>query len=225
MLKNIKFILTLITVIVVVIAGTFVFFKFSEAGKRTLGINVQIDKTVILEKIQKLNRLETVEAIFQRDLTIELDLGNFELFGKTILENKRKQTFAITGSVSAGVDLAKLNQNNIKVDNINRKIEITLPSPEIISVQPNPERLRVLKDEVTLLFKLETINENRKNELSETLTKQLLSQSKKAMREAACTDNILQKANDNAQEGIKNLFALTDFSDIQVNVTPASQCS
>jgi hypothetical protein len=224
MLKNIKFILILITIIIIVIAGTAIFFKFSETGKNFIGVNVQIDKTAILQKIQKVNRLQTVEAIFQRDLAIELDLGNFELFGKTLLENKRKQSFAVTGSVTAGVDLSKMDQNSIKVDSANKKIEITLPAPEIFSSDISADKLRVLRDEVSLLFKLETMNENRKNELNEKLMGQLIELSGRAMREAACTDNILQKANENAKEGMKNLFALTDFKEIQVNTTDPVQC-
>ncbi len=91
-------------------------------------VTVVVDKLVILKGIQSQEKLQNVKQVLQREVEVTLDLGDFSVFGLTLLENKRVQKFAITGYVVAGIDLSKLQPEDISFDDKNKQIKVRLPA-------------------------------------------------------------------------------------------------
>ena len=188
-------------------------------------VTVVVDKLVILKEIQSEEKLQTVKQVLQREVEVTLDLGDFSIFGWTLLENKRVQKFAITGYVIAGVDLSKLKPEDINLDEKTGQIRVRLPNPEILDVNILEEQTQVLKDKITLLYNLESLNPDRRKELNEKLFQLVLKESKKALVEAACAEQILSTAGQNAAQATKKLFGVVLQPVIVVETTPATNCT
>lgn len=189
---------------------------------------VEIDKTVIVQKIQKKNVLETVKETSRRDLKITLNDGDFTAFGITILENKRTQELSIVGSVSAGVDLSKVDENSISISDDKKTLTIKLPEPEITHVEISSDN-DLLDDRSTLLFKLSNLTNDEKRKITEKLYNLSIENGKKALVDAACKDseshtNILKQANQNAKEAIEDFFGILVFDKIEVITTESNSC-
>jgi hypothetical protein len=223
MLKDFKFFtIVFLILIFLLVAGIFVW-KIDTSNTKNQ-IDVKIDKTVIVEKVKALNKLETAEVLVQRDVQITLDLGNFELFGKPLLENKRTQKVAVTGTVVAGVDFSKINDSQITYDTSKNSIDMNLPSSEVFAVNLNEDKTYTLKDDLTLLFSLYNLSSSNRNELNQELQKQVTKQSKKALLEGACKDGIITKANEEAKNSIKRLFTFTKVESFNISFQIADKC-
>ena len=188
-------------------------------------VTVVVDKLVILKEIQSEEKLQTVKQVLQREVEVTLDLGDFSVFGLTLLENKRVQKFAITGYVIAGVDLSKLGPNDLSFDEKNSQIKVRLPAPEILEVNILEEQTQILKDKITLLYNLESLNLDRRKELNEKLFQLVLKESKKSLVEAACAEQILVTAEKNASQTTKRLFGIVFQPVLVVETTPATNCT
>ena len=186
-------------------------------------VNVNIDKTVLVERVQELSRLQTTAQTYQRDVEITVDLGDFSLFNTRLLENKRTQKVAITGTVFAGIDLDKLTDEDIEV--VDGSIKILLPEPEVFNASLIEDKTTILKDDLTLLFKLQDfVNNDSRREVNETLQRQVITQSNQAMVDAACTDDILVTAGENGVQSITALLADLDYENLEVSFRSASEC-
>jgi hypothetical protein len=192
-----------------------------KTSSNTPTVNVSYDKTVIVDKIQGVNKLETTQMVIQRDIALTLDLGNVEVFGKNI-ERTRTQNIAITGTVAAGVDLSKLNADNVELKD--NTLAITLPAPEIFNINIDEDKSRTLSDDLTLLFRLDTLTSGNKQTLNEQLQDQASKQAKEALKKGACEAQILDKANVEAEKSVKNLFLFGNLKEVTIKTTPAS-CS
>jgi hypothetical protein len=187
-------------------------------------VNVNIDETVILQEVQDLSSLQVVNMIFQRDIEVELDLGNLEIAGLVLAENKRKTDVAVTGSVAAFVDLSKIQEGDIDLDSEADSLSLTIPAPELGIVQIDEDKTRTLRDDLTLLFQIENLNNNRRIELNELLNDQVIKQSETALKDAACDSDILGKARENAQAEVERLFLFSGLDEVNVTVTEPEGC-
>lgn len=209
-------------VVFVLLLGFFVY-SFLKDSQDNTNVTVNIEKAAIVQEIQSLNRLETVKQVINRELEITLDDNDFEIFGWTILESERTQKLNVTGSIIAGIDLKKIDTDDIELSNDGKKVEITLPPAEILSVKIESD-VDIIKDKLTLLFKLKNLSSDRKDEMNELMLQQTLEQSRVALADAACKDNILSKANENAKDAIKKPFGSLLFEEIIVNDTAVTEC-
>jgi hypothetical protein len=187
-------------------------------------VNVTIDDTVILNEIQELSDLKVINMIFQRDIEVELDLGNLEIAGITIAENRRTTEVAVTGSVSASVPLSEISADDIVLDSDASRIEIAVPAPQLDTIVIDEDKTRTLSDDLTLLFQLENLNNNRRIELNETLNDQVIKQSETALQDAACQAEILDMAQENAEAEIQRLFLFSGIESIEVTVQTPEGC-
>ena len=135
--------------------------------------------------------------IIQRDVEVLLDLGEINFFGLSI-DKTRKQKIALTGSVSAGIDLSKAKFENDK---------LILPMPEILSTQINQEKTQTMVDSLSLFYRLETLGDTRRLELNELLRKKISEASLLALKTGACESDILNLANQNANIELQRLLS------------------
>jgi len=211
-------------VVVSVIGFSAYYFIFRRSETAEGQVKVTIDRIAIINKVQNLKRLETVRETIQRDVEIELDLGDFKIFDFKIAENKLKQKFAITGYVSAGIDLDKFQAQNLNVDNKN--LTFNLPEPEILNVSILEDKTSLVKDDLTLLFKVQDLtNDTRRREVNEFLQKQAQKQGKQALVSAACDNQILDKAGENSKGAIRSLITNVNYDQLNVEVLKAQKCS
>jgi hypothetical protein len=218
-----KWITILVITITLIITGFLLYNTFQKNNDNTAKVTVTIDKTVIVQKVQKLSRLETVNQTMQRDVEIKIDAGALNFFNVPLLENIRNQKIAVTGTVSAGVDLNKLNSDSIK--NQDGKVTVALPSPQVFNVNIIEDKTTILKDDLTLLFKLQDVlNDTRRREFNELLQQQVIKQTKKALVDAACQDDILVKAGENAKTVIQDFLFTSGYKNIEASYTTPTDC-
>ena len=217
MFSKIKLILVAIIIICIFLFGLMIG-KYIFPSPKNPEFKTKFDQTVIVQKIQNLSRIEVLEMVLQRDLEVQLDLGNMDLFGLTI-EKKRTQKVALTGKVVAGVDLSTMTKDKIIFDS-NNNLTITVPSPKILYVKIDSEKTQTTRDDLTLLYKLENISDQKRLELNEILRRQLSMQSDQALLEGACKDKILNKATESTKQAISRLFAFAPINKLEIIVEP-----
>jgi hypothetical protein len=218
-------------IILIIFATLGVYFVYDLVSPRSISgqqqISVTIDKTAILEKVKNISELKTIQMTFQRDIEIELDLGNVTLPLTNIVigENKRTQDIAVTGTVEAGVDLGELNEDRVSVDSTTGTVTIQLPPAKILNVSIDEDKTRTLNDDLTLFFRLQNLDQDRQRELNEELYDQVVKQSRTALVISACEADVLEVATTNARADINNLFLLvSDVNTIQINSDPVGEC-
>lgn len=221
----------IIVTISIIFSGLFVWQNFfqqkytqdiSESGKDKF--TVTVDKTVIIQQVQELQKLETIKQIIQREISVTIDLGELEFFGVSVLENKRTQEFLITGYVTAGIDLSLVTAEDIKVSSTEKEVLIRLPSPQILEVNIIEDQSRILREEITMLYNLETLNTDRRKELNELLFQKVIGESRRALVNASCQDEILLKAQTNATDSMQKLFGKIFSENFYIETTSASSC-
>lgn len=224
-MKNLKLYIILVIILIIVIGGVAVFMGFSLNNRsQETRVNVQIDRTVIVQRIQELSRLETVEMVIQRDLTIELNAAGLSFYGRELLQDKATTEYAVTGFVVAGVDLSTLNQDQVILDNEKRILTLNLNSPKILSIQLDEEKTKITSQDFTFLFNVRNLDQNRRREMQDELQRQVIKQSREALKDGACNDDILNKAGENAKVAIKNLFLFSNLEDVVVNINTPQNC-
>jgi hypothetical protein len=224
MLKTLKIILITVLVILAIFGGFLIYSNLqtqffpnnnSAVKDKEDKINVKIDKTVILEQIKKVNKLETVSQAIQRDFEVQLESEDLDIFGLKILDSSRKQKFAVTGVVSAGIDLSKLTSEDVIMTE--NQVTITIPKPEIMNINLVEDKIFLLNDESTFLFNLQNLNSNTSKSRTQILQQQLIKQGKQSVLDGACSNKILEMANQNAKESMQELFLLVN-QDLQINI-------
>lgn len=107
------------------------------------GIRIDLSQPAVVQRIQRLQRLETVVYSMEKIVTGTQDNAYLPKFlgGDRIL-------LIVHGEVTAGIDLAKLDQAKIKING--RSIEIDLPPAEIFSTRIDNQRTRVYSRETGL---------------------------------------------------------------------------
>ncbi len=153
---------------------------------------------VVIEQIQKLSRLETV--------SYSVD---------TVVEGKRsspilpdalagdKLLLIVHGQVFAGVDLAKLRPESVKVQG--KSVTVDLPPSEIFSTRVDENKSRVFARETGLLVPTDP---NLETETRRTAEAQIL--------QSAQADGILDTARSNARASIESLLRGLGFEQVVV---------
>lgn len=214
--KNI-FSLVIIILLILLLIFAYRTIRNTKTEVRDDRLVINIDKVAILERVQNLKKLETVKQTWQRDFELNVSSDDLKLFDKTILESNRKQKFGVTGTVSAGVDLSKIVASNIELDENNKQIKITLPPSQIMNISLLEDKLYLLNDQTSLLFSAQNIDSNLRKEREQTLRQELLRNGKKAILTASCDEKIMERANENAIQALKDLFFLVD-KNVQIEI-------
>jgi Protein of unknown function (DUF4230) len=169
-----------------------------------ISISTLPDKKSIITQVKALNRIETISEDVQREFDLNLDFGKLQLFGVDI-DNKKDQRFQVSGKVIAGIDTSKITENDIEISDKN--ITIKLPSPEIFSVELNADKLAILNNSSTLLYKIQNLDSDKNREADEKIKKEALSQAQNYLSQGACENGILTKANENSIKAVEELYS------------------
>jgi hypothetical protein len=156
---------------------------------------------VVVERIQGLNRLETV--VYSLDSVVEGTVSSpilpDALAGDKIL-------LVVHGQAIAGIDLSKLKPEDVRIDPGNpRSIHIALPPSEIFVTSLDNAKTRVYARSTGLLVPAD------QNLESDTRAK-----AQQQLQAAALSDGILDVARKNARASIALLLASLGFDHVDV---------
>jgi hypothetical protein len=187
-------ILALLMVIVSVAAG---------AGLVYLIWNpTQPDEPAVVEGIQRLNELATVKYTTQVLVTEE---ENAEIFRQPLPEflTGEKVLLVAVGEVEAGVDLDELGPEEVRVTG--DTVYIDLPAARILDSSLDEDRTRVYdRDRGVLKFRG-----------NDGLIEEARREAEHRMVEAARDNDILTKAQDNAEASISNLVTSLGYDEVR----------
>ncbi|WP_059352056.1 DUF4230 domain-containing protein [Bacillus coahuilensis] len=160
------------------------------------GSTFKENSTGIVEQIRDLQSLATAEATSKAVIGQE----DNQLFGKDIgLDipgTKREFLVIFTGTVLAGVDLNKMNQNDITIDEKEKTLDIRLPKAEILET-PSINYDDVQTFSVEGLFRSE-VNWEEGYELAE--------KAQAKIEQEAIEQGVLETAEDNAIKTFTQFF-------------------
>ena len=168
--------------------------------RSTLGdLHIGMDQPAIVQRIQKLQRLESVKYTLEKVVTGERQSRFLpqSLAGERIL-------LVVHGEVFAGVDLGKLKASDVHVSG--KQVQITLPRAEIFSTRLDNNQTRVYSRETGLLVQADP-----------NLESEVRADAERQIQQAALTDGILENASTNARVTVAALVQALGFSDVEVN--------
>ncbi len=150
------------------------------------------DPVTYINEIRALARLETIQYSIEKVITGETGGGTFQaLFGDKIL-------FVGHGTVIAGIDMEKLQPENMRYEN--GVLTVRLPPAEIFIATLDNEKSYVYDRETGILAKPD-VN-------LETLVRQ---RAEEEIRKAALEDGILEQAQLNAEAYLFKFFAALGY--------------
>lgn len=166
---------------------------------RLLGRRTQIDvsQPTVVNKIQQLQRLETVVYTMDKVVSGEKEnpiLPNF-LAGDRLL-------MIVHGEVVAGVDFSGLKSGDVAVQD--KRVILRLPSAQVFSTRIDNERTKVYSRQTGLLV---PVDPNLETQVRQEAERQLL--------QAALLDGILKTANTNARTTLTSLLQGLGFERVE----------
>lgn len=156
---------------------------------------------VVITHINGLGRLETTEFAMRTVIDLENEPANLweDIFGSD------KLMLMAEGEVVAGFDLNKVAKGDIIVEG--RRVEITLPAPEILYSRIDNERTQVYKRSTGLLVPPDKTLESRARQLAE-----------EALVKWAIERDIFDAAEEAGRVQLEGLLRSLGFTDIEINV-------
>lgn len=153
------------------------------------------DPVTIIHEIRSLARLETIKFSVEKIITAETRQGTFEwLVGDKLI-------FVAHGEVIAGVDLNRLQSEDLEIKN--GVLYVTLPAPEIFATVLDNEQSYVYDRDTGLLTKGEVDLETEARRAAE-----------EEIRRSALEDDILELAAQNAESFLDRLFRDLGFPEV-----------
>ena len=170
----------------------FSFFTFSCNTKKELPKESQI-----IASVQNLQQLATVEYTISKVIKAN-DNKNWYTIGD------RKILFTSNAKIKAGIDLSKLQTENITING--NSISIKLPEPEIISINIPPDEIKEAYSEVGVF----------RSDYSSEEKQQLLQQAETQIKKAAYDPQlgILNQAKLSTQTYLNNLLTSLGFEQV-----------
>jgi hypothetical protein len=189
--------------------GLAIFLRHAETGLpgrlatliagRSTSFNTSVP--AVVERIQSLNRLETV--VYSLDSVVEGDKSS-PVFPDILAGDKI--LLVVHGQSTAGIDLAKLKPEDVRIDGADsRSIHVNLPPSEIFATTLDNQGTRVYARTTGLLVPAD------QNLESDTRTK-----AQQQLQEAALSDGILDAARKNARATISALLFSFGFQHVEV---------
>ena len=168
-------------------------------GGRMLGRGTKIDvsQPTVVNKIQQLQRLETVVYTMDKVVSGEKEnpiLPNF-LTGDRLL-------MIVHGEVVAGVDFSGLKSGDVAVED--KKVVLRLPSALVFSTRIDNERTKVYSRQTGVLVPVDP-----------NLETQVRQEAERQLQQAALLDGILKTANTNARSTLTSLLQGLGFEQVE----------
>jgi hypothetical protein len=166
----------------------------SAATGRTISIDVS--QPTVVEKIQRLQRLDTVVYTMDKLVTGAKEnplLPDF-LTGDRLL-------LMVHGEVVAGIDFANLKASDVHLDG--KQVRLHLPASEVFTVRLDSAKTRVFSRQTGLLVPTDP-----------NLETQVRQEAERQMQEAALADGVLRTAQQNAGSTISSLLQGLGFEKV-----------
>ena len=152
-------------------------------------------------KIRNLNQLATLEADIVKVLSASDDATWFKL-------GSRKSLFSCEAKIKAGIDLSKLKEADIRIENNN--VTMSIPSAEVFILKINPGAIKEVYTDVGIL----------RSDFS-TAEKELIFQmGQKKVEESIPELGILKQAEQNAVVFLTAYLKAAGFKQIQILTQP-----
>ena len=159
-------------------------------------ISIDVSRPNVVDRIQRLQRLETVVYTMDKLVTGAKEnplLPDF-LTGDRLL-------MMVHGEVVAGIDFSNLKPDDVKVDG--KQIHLHLPAAQVFSTRLDSGKTRVYSRQTGVLVPTDP-----------NLETQVRQQAERQMQEAALADGILRTAQQNAASTIRSLLQGLGFEKI-----------
>ena len=156
----------------------------------------------VVEKVQRLNRLETV--VYSLDTVVEGSESN-PLLPDALVGDKL--LMIVHGQTIAGVDMSKLQQDRVEISEgaQGRSIRLTLPPSQIFLTTIDEQKSRVYARDTGLFVKADP---NLETEVRQKAQSQL--------QQAALSDGILDAATKNAQATVTAMLEGLGFQHVEI---------
>nr|PZN31820.1 MAG: DUF4230 domain-containing protein [Chloroflexota bacterium] len=170
------------------------------------------DRGGTIQQIRSLNRLETQQFSIERVVEARVERGNFldNFLGERLL-------LIASGDVVAGVDLSKLRESDVQISEDGEHITLRLPPSEIFSARLNNERTTVYDRQTGIVTQI-------MGGQDKTLETQARQEAEKQILDAACENNVMQRAADDAKRSMEAFLRLLDFESVEV-IAEAGTCA
>ena len=167
---------------------------WSAVTGRTLSIDVS--QPTVVDRIQRLQRLETVVYTMDKLVTGAKENPIFPDFlaGDRLL-------MMVHGEVVAGIDFSNLKPGDVRVDG--KQIRLHLPAAQVFSTRIDSAKTRVYSRQTGLLVSTDP-----------NLETQVRQEAERQLQDAALSDGILQNAQQNATLTISSLLQGLGFEKI-----------
>src|ERR1035438_7847641 len=169
----------------------------SAATGRT--VTIDVSQPAVVDKIQRLQRLETVVYTVDKLVTGAKEnplLPDF-LTGDRLL-------MMVHGEVVAGIDFSNLKPDDVKVNG--KQVRVRLPVAQVFSTRLDSGKTRVYSRQTGLLVPTDP-----------NLETQVRQEAERQMQAAALSDGILRKAQQNAAATITSLLQGLGFEKIDLD--------
>jgi hypothetical protein len=176
----------------------------ARVADRITGRTATFDTSVpaVVQRIQRLNRLETV--VYSTDTVVEGSKSSVVL--PDLLAGDRI-LLVVHGQSIAGIDLAQLKPEDVRIDEKNgtRSIHVTLPASQLFATNLDNQHTRVYARSTGLLVPAD------QNLESDTRAK-----AEQQLQKSALDDGILDAARKNARATITTLLYSLGFNQVDV---------
>jgi hypothetical protein len=187
------------------------------------GVNLSKNQ-YYLKKLNQISELSTVEMIFAKEIETKITFDNLELFGGINLNREASQKLNVEGNVKSGLNLSKINAQDIEIDENHKTIKIKLPQSEITNVSLNEEKTKILRDSNSLALAIETLQPNRKLEVQNLIKQEVAKVAKSQLVSASCDEGIMNKSQEKAEIILTNLFEFSGFEKVEIVKNTAITC-
>ncbi len=163
---------------------------------------VTVSAPTVVDRIQRLNRLETV--VYSLDTVVESNESSPLL--PDVLAGDRL-LMIVHGQIIAGIDLSKLKPEDVQISETgdSRTVQVTLPASELFVTTLDNAHTRVYERSTGLFVKADPN--------LETVTRQ---KAQTQLQEAALSDGILDAARKNARSTVVAMLSGLGFSKVDV---------
>lgn len=155
----------------------------------------------VILAVKDLARLQTSEMHIER--VVDIRDKQSRLFGT--IQAQDAILLIAAGDVSAGVDLTKMKDGDIVVDETNKSVRVTLPKAEVFSAALDAKRTYVHSRTTDALAKA-----------NHTLETQARQEAVGSIRQAALSAGLLARADANAKSTISALLRSLGYTSITV---------
>ncbi len=162
------------------------------------GLRVDTSRPTVVERIQRLQRLETV--VFAMDKIVAGEREN-RYFPKFLAGDRL--LLIVFGEVTAGVDGSRISAADVTVSG--RAVRVKLPEPEVFSARLDSERTRVYSRETGLFTRVD-----------KDLETEMRREAERQIRQAALDQGILAAAGANARKTLMSFLSGLGFEQVEV---------